>query len=126
MGGSRHLMGGTGEAIACGEFHESRLVKQPARGAGDGSGRAGRALFGLGVARRGFFAGSGRSGPADYERPQHVDADVVRDIADWLVPKGRGGFLRVMPSMIWPRPTSSSSSSSSSLATRSMLTSPTT
>jgi fermentation-respiration switch protein FrsA (DUF1100 family) len=73
-----------------------------------------------------FFAGTGRSGPADYERPQHVDAAVVRDIADWLVPKGRGGFLRVMPSMIWPRPTSSSSSSSSSLATRSMLTSPTT
>ncbi len=73
-----------------------------------------------------FFAGTGKSAPADYARPQHVDAAVVRDIADWLAPKGRGGFLRVMPSMIWPRPTSSSSSSSSSLATRSMSTSPAT
>ncbi|RSM99561.1 hypothetical protein DMB42_42460 [Nonomuraea sp. WAC 01424] len=31
-----------------------------------------------------FFPGSGPSTPADYDRPQHVDAAVVTDIADWL------------------------------------------
>jgi uncharacterized protein len=33
-----------------------------------------------------FFAGPGKSTPADYERPQHVDAAVVAGIADWLGP----------------------------------------
>jgi hypothetical protein len=33
-----------------------------------------------------FFSGHGQSMPADYERPQHVDAAVVADIADWLRP----------------------------------------
>lgn len=38
-----------------------------------------------------FFAGDGQSTPADYERPQHVDAAVVTDIADWLArDEGRG------------------------------------
>ena len=71
-----------------------------------------------------FFAGAGKSTPADYERPQHVDAAVVAGIADWLGARrqGLGGFLRVMPSMIWPRPPSSSSSSSSTRAARSLLT----
>ena len=36
-----------------------------------------------------FFTGNGTSTPADYYRPQHVDAAVVSDVADWLVP-GRG------------------------------------
>jgi dienelactone hydrolase len=31
-----------------------------------------------------FFPGSGPSKPADYEAPQHVDRQVVADIADWL------------------------------------------
>ncbi|GLW06960.1 hypothetical protein Misp01_20900 [Microtetraspora sp. NBRC 13810] len=31
-----------------------------------------------------FFPGSGPSTPADYDKPQHVDAAVVTDIADWL------------------------------------------
>ncbi|MGH3210683.1 MAG: serine aminopeptidase domain-containing protein, partial [Trebonia sp.] len=50
-----------------------------------------------------FFAGEGTSTPADYERPQHVDAAVVAGLADWLGARiqGLGGFLRVMPSMIW-------------------------
>jgi len=38
-----------------------------------------------------FFAGVGKSTPADYERPQHVDAAVVADIAGWLVPGVRQG-----------------------------------
>jgi hypothetical protein len=38
-----------------------------------------------------FFAGHGKSSPADYERPQHVDPAVVTDIADWLAQgQGRG------------------------------------
>jgi hypothetical protein len=37
-----------------------------------------------------FFAGAGKSAPADYERPRHVDAAVVADIAGWLVPGGGG------------------------------------
>ena len=38
-----------------------------------------------------FFADAGKSTPADYERPQHVDAAVVAGIADWPVPgRGRG------------------------------------
>ncbi|WP_227998523.1 alpha/beta hydrolase family protein [Nocardia australiensis] len=32
-----------------------------------------------------FFPGSEPSLPADYQRLQHVDAEVVRDIADWIV-----------------------------------------
>ncbi|NJP93060.1 hypothetical protein HCN51_27035 [Nonomuraea sp. FMUSA5-5] len=32
-----------------------------------------------------FFPGSGPSTPADYHRPQHVDAAVVTGIADWLL-----------------------------------------
>ncbi len=31
-----------------------------------------------------FFPGVGPSTPADYEPPQHVDAAVIADIADWL------------------------------------------
>jgi pimeloyl-ACP methyl ester carboxylesterase len=31
-----------------------------------------------------FFPGAGRSTPAEYETPQHVDPAVVSDIADWL------------------------------------------
>jgi|SRR5580692_9574445 hypothetical protein len=39
---------------------------------------------------------SGKSTPADYERPQHVDAAVVAGIADWLVPgRGRGPIARL-------------------------------
>lgn len=38
-----------------------------------------------------FFAGAGKSAPADYERPRHVDAAVVADIAGWLVPGGGNG-----------------------------------
>ena len=34
-----------------------------------------------------FFAGSGRSTPADYEPAQHVDQDVVNDIARWVAGK---------------------------------------
>jgi hypothetical protein len=38
-----------------------------------------------------FFAGAGKSAPADYERPRHVDAAVVADIAGWLVPGAARG-----------------------------------
>jgi hypothetical protein len=31
-----------------------------------------------------FFPGEGPSVPAEYERPQHVDPAVVRDVADWV------------------------------------------
>ena len=31
-----------------------------------------------------FFRGTGKSSPAEYEPPQHVDPAVVADIADWL------------------------------------------
>ncbi|MCA2226252.1 alpha/beta hydrolase family protein [Nonomuraea aurantiaca] len=34
-----------------------------------------------------FFPGSGPSTPASYEAPQHVDAAVIADIADWLAPR---------------------------------------
>jgi dienelactone hydrolase len=36
-----------------------------------------------------FFAGAGASTPGDYQLPRHVDAAVIADIADWLLP-GRG------------------------------------
>jgi hypothetical protein len=36
-----------------------------------------------------FFAGVGDSAPADYQLPQHVDAAVIADIADWLTPGQR-------------------------------------
>ena len=36
-----------------------------------------------------FFAGAGDSAPADYQLPQHVDAAVIADIADWLMPGQR-------------------------------------
>jgi hypothetical protein len=43
-----------------------------------------------------FFAGAGKSAPADYERPQHVDGAVVASIADWLAPgRGRGPIARI-------------------------------
>lgn len=32
-----------------------------------------------------FFRGTGKSSPAEYEPPQHVDPAVVADIADWLL-----------------------------------------
>ncbi|MEV4254801.1 alpha/beta fold hydrolase [Spirillospora sp. NPDC049652] len=32
-----------------------------------------------------FFPGSGPSSPADYLRPQHVDPEVVADVAAWLL-----------------------------------------
>jgi hypothetical protein len=38
-----------------------------------------------------FFAGGGASTPADYQLPGHVDAAVIADIADWLLP-GRGSM----------------------------------
>ena len=31
-----------------------------------------------------FIAGDGPSTPAEYEKPGHVDEQVVRDIADWI------------------------------------------
>ena len=47
-----------------------------------------------------FFAGAGKSAPADYERPRHVDAAVVADIAEWLVPgRGKGPVTRVISGM---------------------------
>ncbi|MDF5757647.1 hypothetical protein [Spongiactinospora sp. TRM90649] len=38
-----------------------------------------------------FFPGSGPSAPADYDKPQHVDAAVITDIADWLAPRRSPG-----------------------------------
>ena len=47
-----------------------------------------------------FFAGAGKSAPADYERPRHVDAAVVADIAEWLAPgRGKGPITRVISGM---------------------------
>jgi hypothetical protein len=47
-----------------------------------------------------FFAGAGKSAPADYERPRHVDAAVVADIAGWLVPGGgKGPIARLISGM---------------------------
>jgi hypothetical protein len=37
-----------------------------------------------------FFRGAGTSTPADYAPPQHVDPDVVADIAQWLAPRQHG------------------------------------
>jgi hypothetical protein len=34
-----------------------------------------------------FFPGTGKSTPADYSSPQHVDPAVVADIAQWLAPR---------------------------------------
>jgi uncharacterized protein len=31
-----------------------------------------------------FFPGAGPSSPADYEAPQHVDPELISDLADWL------------------------------------------
>ncbi|MFI9552798.1 alpha/beta hydrolase [Nonomuraea endophytica] len=42
-----------------------------------------------------FFPGSGPSTPADYDKPQHVDAAVVTDIADWLAPR-RSAIARLV------------------------------
>ena len=45
-------------------------------------------------------AGAGKSAPADYERPRHVDAAVIGDIAEWLVPgRGKGPITRVISGM---------------------------
>ncbi|MGV9679467.1 hypothetical protein ACWDSJ_29670 [Nocardia sp. NPDC003482] len=42
-----------------------------------------------------FFPGDGLSTPADYEKPAHVDAAVIDDIADWLAPtRERGPIAR--------------------------------
>ncbi len=42
--------------------------------------------------------------PADYERPQHVDAAVVAGIADWLAPgRGRGPIARIFSGPRRPR-----------------------
>jgi fermentation-respiration switch protein FrsA (DUF1100 family) len=38
-----------------------------------------------------FFPGTGPSGPAEYETPQHVDRAVVADIARWLTAGGAAG-----------------------------------
>jgi dienelactone hydrolase len=38
-----------------------------------------------------FFPGPGKSTPADYSSPQHVDPAVVADVAQWLAPR-QGGF----------------------------------
>ncbi|MEU0505554.1 hypothetical protein [Nocardia sp. NPDC005998] len=40
-----------------------------------------------------FFSGSGRSTPADYQRPHHLDPAVVADIADWVLPGTKPGPL---------------------------------
>jgi uncharacterized protein len=48
-----------------------------------------------------FFPGTGTSTPADYAPPQHVDAAVVADIAQWLAPhrssRLRATLLRYSP-----------------------------
>lgn len=36
-----------------------------------------------------FLAGEGKSGPAEYEKPGHVDAAVVNDVATWILSQGR-------------------------------------
>lgn len=36
-----------------------------------------------------FFTGTGASTPVSYQQPQHVDPDVVTDIADWIGRVGR-------------------------------------
>jgi uncharacterized protein len=38
-----------------------------------------------------FFPGTGKSTPADYAPPQHVDPAVVADIAQWLGPRQGSG-----------------------------------
>ncbi|MGF6881002.1 dienelactone hydrolase [Nocardia sp. GAS34] len=44
-----------------------------------------------------FFRGSGRSTPADYQAPQHVDPEAVAAIADWLAPaRDRGRIARLL------------------------------
>ncbi|MCG5220878.1 alpha/beta fold hydrolase [Streptosporangium soli] len=45
-----------------------------------------------------FFSGTGPSTPADYGSPQHVDAAVVADIADWLAPR-QGKITRLVSSL---------------------------
>ncbi|MFI6517997.1 alpha/beta hydrolase family protein [Spirillospora sp. NPDC050679] len=44
-----------------------------------------------------FFPGSGPSVPADYHKPQHLDADVVTDIADWLTAPRSAGSAQSAP-----------------------------
>jgi dienelactone hydrolase len=52
-----------------------------------------------------FFPGSGPSGPADHQKPQHVDPAVVAGIADWLAPrKGAAARLRALTARRSPRP----------------------
>ena len=34
-----------------------------------------------------FQAGEGKSNPGEYAQPGHVEEEVVRDIADWIVKK---------------------------------------
>jgi hypothetical protein len=49
-----------------------------------------------------FFAGTGRSTPADYQRPQHVDQAVVADIAGWVLPGNRQGpIARLISALTW-------------------------
>ena len=36
-----------------------------------------------------FLAGEGKSSPAEYEKPGHVDAGVVNDIAAWILGQGK-------------------------------------
>jgi uncharacterized protein len=43
-----------------------------------------------------FFAGTGRSGPNDYEATQHVDPQVVTDIAAWIT-RANGPAPRTRP-----------------------------
>ncbi|MBO0852354.1 MAG: alpha/beta hydrolase [Nocardia sp.] len=40
-----------------------------------------------------FYPGTGRSAPSDVERPNHVDAAIVADIADWIAPESKRGPL---------------------------------
>jgi dienelactone hydrolase len=42
-----------------------------------------------------FFPGAGKSTPADYASPQHVDQAVIADIAQWLAPRQHGFLSRL-------------------------------
>lgn len=48
-----------------------------------------------------FFAAAGASTPAGYQVPQHVDAAVVADIADWL--RSESGRRPIARFYLWPQ-----------------------